>query len=389
MSAPILHAGSKFRQGVLQLMIHSIDPLHEGKLDENASQLHAIASLRVLLDATKSNSSELQNGAIVAHITPPTEKYCSVCSTSPNCENSAKCMCKEIKSISNAVASADVQNNVTAPDLKTAPSDENTESQRNAVQIKKNDIKLNSLTSITDNSVSDLGQRNHTSINADDKIHHQEKVAENIDTADPGHAPSIEPSAAPMESQQIIISGQDDHTDTPIDMSWPDTWQKRLNYVLLAPIIIPLWLTLPDVRKEGKRKWFVGSFVGSILWIAFFSYLMVWWASLTGETAGIPNEVMGLTFLAAGTSIPDLITSVLVARKGFGDMAVSSSIGSNIFDVAVGLPLPWFLATMIFGPVHVSSSGMACSISLLFCMLLFVIASIACFKWRMNNGLAD
>ena len=45
---------------------------------------------------------------------------------------------------------------------------------------------------------------------------------------------------------------------------------------------------------------------------------------------------MGLTFLAAGTSIPDLITSVLVARKGFGDMAVSSSIGSNMFDVTIG-----------------------------------------------------
>ena len=45
---------------------------------------------------------------------------------------------------------------------------------------------------------------------------------------------------------------------------------------------------------------------------------------------------MGLTFLAAGTSIPDLITSVLVARKGFGDMAVSSSIGSNLFDVTIG-----------------------------------------------------
>ena len=47
-------------------------------------------------------------------------------------------------------------------------------------------------------------------------------------------------------------------------------------------------------------------------------------------------QVMGLTFLAAGTSIPDLITSVIVARKGFGDMAVSSSVGSNIFDVTVG-----------------------------------------------------
>jgi len=45
---------------------------------------------------------------------------------------------------------------------------------------------------------------------------------------------------------------------------------------------------------------------------------------------------MGLTFLAAGTSIPDLITSVIVAKKGFGDMAVSSSVGSNIFDVTIG-----------------------------------------------------
>ncbi len=45
---------------------------------------------------------------------------------------------------------------------------------------------------------------------------------------------------------------------------------------------------------------------------------------------------MGLTILAMGTSIPDLITSVIVARKGLGDMAVSSSIGSNIFDVCMG-----------------------------------------------------
>ena len=47
-------------------------------------------------------------------------------------------------------------------------------------------------------------------------------------------------------------------------------------------------------------------------------------------------QVMGLTFLAAGTSVPDLITSVLVAKQGKGDMAVSSSVGSNIFDVTVG-----------------------------------------------------
>ena len=78
------------------------------------------------------------------------------------------------------------------------------------------------------------------------------------------------------------------------------------------------------------------SFFGSILWIAGFSYLMVWWADTTGTAAGIEEEIMGLTILAAGTSIPDLITSVIVAKKGFGDMAVSSSVGSNIFDITVG-----------------------------------------------------
>lgn len=52
-SIPVLHAGSHFRHGLLQLMIHTIDPLHDGKVDEKATQLHAIASLKVLLDATK------------------------------------------------------------------------------------------------------------------------------------------------------------------------------------------------------------------------------------------------------------------------------------------------------------------------------------------------
>ena len=90
------------------------------------------------------------------------------------------------------------------------------------------------------------------------------------------------------------------------------------------------------VDFQEKKKWYIITFFGSIIWIAIFAYLMVWWANQTGETIGIPSSVMGLTILAAGTSIPDLITSVIVAKKGFGDMAVSSSVGSNIFDITVG-----------------------------------------------------
>ncbi|XP_058283182.1 sodium/potassium/calcium exchanger 1 [Hylobates moloch] len=175
--------------------------------------------------------------------------------------------------------------------------------------------------------------------------------------------------------------------EEPLSLDWPETRQKQAIYLFLLPIVFPLWLTVPDVRRQESRKFFVFTFLGSIVWIAMFSYLMVWWAHQVGETIGISEEIMGLTILAAGTSIPDLITSVIVARKGLGDMAVSSSVGSNIFDITMGLPVPWLLFSLINGlqPVPVSSNGLFCAIVLLFLMLLFVISSIASCKWRMNK----
>ncbi|XP_070828358.1 sodium/potassium/calcium exchanger 1-like isoform X4 [Chaetodon trifascialis] len=179
--------------------------------------------------------------------------------------------------------------------------------------------------------------------------------------------------------------------DEPLTLEWPDTRRKQATYLFLLPIIFPLWLTVPDVRNQKSQKFFAVTFLGSILWIAIFSYLMVWWAHQVGETIGISEEIMGLTILAAGTSIPDLITSVIVARKGLGDMAVSSSVGSNIFDITVGLPVPWLLYSAIHGlaPVAVSSNGLFCAIVLLFIMLLFVIISIASCKWKMNKVLGS
>uniref|UniRef100_A0A8C0K714 Sodium/potassium/calcium exchanger 1 n=1 Tax=Canis lupus dingo TaxID=286419 RepID=A0A8C0K714_CANLU len=180
---------------------------------------------------------------------------------------------------------------------------------------------------------------------------------------------------------------EEEANEEPLSLEWPETRQKQAIYLFLLPIVFPLWLTVPDVRRLESRKFFVVTFLGSIVWIAMFSYLMVWWAHQVGETVGISEEIMGLTILAAGTSIPDLITSVIVARKGLGDMAVSSSVGSNIFDITVGLPVPWLLFSLLNGlqPVPVSSNGLFCAIVLLFLMLLFVISSIASCKWRMNK----
>ncbi|XP_051513056.1 sodium/potassium/calcium exchanger 1-like isoform X2 [Myxocyprinus asiaticus] len=182
---------------------------------------------------------------------------------------------------------------------------------------------------------------------------------------------------------------EDGDNEEPLSLEWPDTKRKQATYLFLLPIVFPLWLTVPDVRNPASKKFFAITFLGSIVWIAIFSYLMVWWAHQVGETIGISEEIMGLTILAAGTSIPDLITSVIVARKGLGDMAVSSSVGSNIFDITMGLPVPWLMYSLChsLAPVTVSSNGLFCAIVLLFIMLLFVTISIAACKWRMNKVL--
>ncbi|XP_037102702.1 sodium/potassium/calcium exchanger 1-like isoform X2 [Syngnathus acus] len=182
---------------------------------------------------------------------------------------------------------------------------------------------------------------------------------------------------------------KEEEENEPLSLDWPESRRKQVTYLLLLPIVFPLWLTLPDVRNPTSKKYFAFTFIGTILWIAVFSYLMVWWAHQVGETIGISEEIMGLTILAAGTSIPDLITSVIVARKGLGDMAVSSSVGSNIFDITIGLPVPWLLYSLLHNgqPVTVSSNGLFCAIVLLFLMLLFVIISIATCHWKMSRTL--
>ncbi|XP_066052316.1 sodium/potassium/calcium exchanger 1 [Chamaea fasciata] len=216
------------------------------------------------------------------------------------------------------------------------------------------------------------------------------KDTQKADVPQDGQPPSSSDTSDDSSSESQDSDGdstEGDENDEPLSLEWPESRTKQAIYLFLFPIVFPLWSTLPDVRNPESKKFFVITFFGSILWIAVFSYLMVWWAHQVGETIGISEEIMGLTILAAGTSIPDLITSVIVARKGLGDMAVSSSVGSNIFDITVGLPVPWFLFSVFNGlsPVAVSSNGLFCAIVLLFLMLLFVILSIAVCRWKMNK----
>jgi Ca2+-binding EF-hand superfamily protein len=116
--------------------------------------------------------------------------------------------------------------------------------------------------------------------------------------------------------------------------------RAKIAFLITLPLSLVFCL-IPDCRPPGRESWCYFSFIGSILMIAILAIVMVELATIFGDTCGIPSVVMGLTVLAAGTSVPDLLSSVIVAQQGQGDMAVSSSIGSNIFDVAFGLPVPW------------------------------------------------
>uniref|UniRef100_A0A671Q7S5 Sodium/potassium/calcium exchanger 3-like n=1 Tax=Sinocyclocheilus anshuiensis TaxID=1608454 RepID=A0A671Q7S5_9TELE len=127
----------------------------------------------------------------------------------------------------------------------------------------------------------------------------------------------------------------------------PEGRWEQVKWVFSWPLGCLLYYTVPNCVLPCWERWFMVTFVASTLWIAVFSYLMVWMVTIISFTLDIPDVIMGITFLAAGTSVPDCMASLIVARQGMGDMAVSNSIGSNIFDILLGLGFPWALRTLV------------------------------------------
>ncbi|MBO5885589.1 MAG: calcium/sodium antiporter [Bacteroidaceae bacterium] len=63
---------------------------------------------------------------------------------------------------------------------------------------------------------------------------------------------------------------------------------------------------------------------------------------------GVSESVIGLTILAGGTSLPELATSVVAARKGSNDLALGNALGSNIFNITLVLGL-----CNVISPMHI------------------------------------
>lgn len=106
---------------------------------------------------------------------------------------------------------------------------------------------------------------------------------------------------------------------------------------------------------------------------------VVWGSDITVENAkiiasllGMSDRLIGLTVVAFGTSLPELITSITAARKGNADIAVGNILGSNIFNVLFVLGTVALIAPVEFASAFLFDAVL-CIVSMALLMLL-------CFK---------
>ena len=122
-------------------------------------------------------------------------------------------------------------------------------------------------------------------------------------------------------------------------------------------------------EKMKAYTWFLA--VATIVGLGIVvggAMLAVEGATTIAQELGVPQKVIGLTVVAVGTSLPELITSVTAAKKGETDIAVGNIVGSNIFNVlmvaglsAVILPLPFSSEGVSFltdGLIALGSAGL-------------------------------
>ena len=114
------------------------------------------------------------------------------------------------------------------------------------------------------------------------------------------------------------------------------------------------------------RTKYVRAFLVSIGLISIISWVLVESGIALANAVGVPPVIVALTILAPGTSVPDMISSIVVAKQGRGGMAVANAVGSNIFDILIGLGLPWLLIIMSGRKyIEVNAEGIAGSTWLL------------------------
>jgi len=106
-------------------------------------------------------------------------------------------------------------------------------------------------------------------------------------------------------------------------------------------------------------------------------------AVVIAESFGVSERVIGLTIIAIGTSLPELITSVIAIRKGHHDIGIGTIIGSNIYNVLMIIGV----ASAIGGIVVVSEVFIDYAVMIGFSVVLLIIMKTGMITRPMGIGL--
>ena len=105
--------------------------------------------------------------------------------------------------------------------------------------------------------------------------------------------------------------------------------------------------------------------VGGLVAVIFGGDLVVDKACIIARSWGVSQNFIGLTIIAVGTSLPELVTSIVATRKGDSSLALGNAIGSNLFNILFILGM-----SSVISPLHVLDE------SVIDCLLLTVSAVI-------------
>lgn len=125
--------------------------------------------------------------------------------------------------------------------------------------------------------------------------------------------------------------------------------------IFLFAIIIgfQIWKGFADKTEEPDQESNSNSLLYSLFWLILglalligSSRLLVYGATEIAKSLGVSDLLIGLTVVAIGTSLPELASSVIAARKGDTDLALGNIVGSNIFNTLVVVGIPTIIQPM-------------------------------------------
>ena len=139
-----------------------------------------------------------------------------------------------------------------------------------------------------------------------------------------------------------------------------------------------------DVELSIARG--LGSLLLGMLMLVLSSRAIVWGAVELATLWGLSELIIGLTIVAVGTSLPELVSSLSAARKGEHDMALGNIIGSNIFNTLAVVGLATIIAPITVSPVILSRDVLAMGLITVLLVALCVFAFVTKRQFGRTSG---